>query len=173
MNQTPWNKRKETKQEIIALLDISISTFNRIIYTKIGDSQDISYTNMLKLARFFAMKPEDLVNNILMDEFEILPILKTAVSVDDNLIESKNLNLKPVFPNPVTNDAQIQFFTAGGEISLKLYSLDGKELRKIVQGKFPTGNQFVTFNKNRLKNGQYLLVLQNGTERISQKIAIQ
>lgn len=63
LNQTPWNKRKETKQEIIALLGISISTFNRIIYAEIGDSQDISSTNMLKLARYFEVKPEDIVNN--------------------------------------------------------------------------------------------------------------
>jgi hypothetical protein len=113
------------------------------------------------------------INNLLFGEFEILPILKSVVSIDDNLNASTKLKIMPVYPNPVTNDAQIQFFTEGGQISLKLYSLSGKELRNLAAGRFPRGNQFIAFSRKGLNSGQYLLVLQNAKERVSQKIIIQ
>jgi uncharacterized protein (DUF1501 family) len=113
------------------------------------------------------------IENILFNKFELLPILKSTATETNVLNHSKKINLSPVFPNPITNSAQIQFYTKGGEISLKLYSLEGKELKNMVSGKYPEGNQFITFNKNGLINGQYLLILQNGKERVSQKILIQ
>ena len=113
------------------------------------------------------------INNLLLGEFEILPILKSVVSIDDNLNDSTKLKIMPVYPNPVTNDAQIQFFTEGGQISLKLYSLSGQEIRNLAFGKFPRGSQSISFSRKGIKNGQYLLVLQNGNERVSQKIVVQ
>lgn len=113
------------------------------------------------------------INNLLFGEFEILPILKSSVSVDDNYNNSSDLKILPVFPNPVTNNAQIQFSTNGGKISLKLYSISGKELKNLVTGNFPKGNQSFSFTRNGLTSGQYLLVLQNKTSRVSQVITIQ
>ena len=124
------------------------------------------------LNQWFNVETTD-INNMLFGEFEILPILKSVVSVGDNLNDSNKLKIMPVFPNPVTSSAQIQFFTEGGQISLKLYSLSGKELRNLVTGKFPRGNQFISFSRNGLISGQYLLVLQNGKERVSQTIIVQ
>lgn len=124
------------------------------------------------LNQWFRVTKTD-INDLLLGEFEILPILKSAVSTGDNLNDSSKLKIMPVYPNPITNDAQIQFFTNGGRVSLKLYSLSGKELRSLVSGKFPHGNQFVTFSRKGLNAGQYLLVLQNGKERVSQTVVVQ
>ncbi len=113
------------------------------------------------------------INNLLLGEFEILPILKSTVSASDNLNDFYKLKIMPVYPNPITNNAQIQFFTEGGQVSLKLYSLSGKELRNLAAGRFPRGNQFIAFSRKGLNSGQYLLVLQNGKERVSQAVVVQ
>lgn len=113
------------------------------------------------------------IKTILFNDFEILPILKSVVSTDDILSNSNKLSIQPVFPNPISNKAQIEFFTTGGTISLQLFTYEGKKVKNIVSGKFPRGNQYITFSRNGLKNGQYLLVLQNNTERVTQKIVIQ
>ncbi|MCF6185711.1 MAG: DUF1501 domain-containing protein, partial [Bacteroidales bacterium] len=113
------------------------------------------------------------INNLLLGEFEILPILKNAVSVDDNINKPNQLKIMSVFPNPVINSAEIQFVTNGGQISLRLFSLAGKEIRNLRDGNLPGGIQSIPFTKKGLNSGQYLLVLQNGAERVSQKIIIQ
>ncbi len=123
------------------------------------------------LTKWFKINEAD-VNSILLGDFELLPILKSGVFAVDNSDNRDRLLLQPVFPNPITDKAQIHFFIVGGDISLKLYSLEGKMVRNLVSGKFPRGNQMVNFSKKGLKNGQYLLVLSNGTERASQKIVI-
>jgi uncharacterized protein (DUF1501 family) len=128
------------------------------------------YASILEL--WFNVEKSE-INEILSGEFEILPILKNAVSTESSLSDSKNLKILPVYPNPVSNEAQIQFFSKGGKLSLKLYSFEGKEIRRLVEGNFPAGNQYFTFNRRGLNSGNYLLVLQNKNQRVTQKIIIQ
>jgi len=63
LNDTAYSKRKKAKQDLICLLGVSESTFNRIMYANIGDMQDISVTNMVKVAKYFGITVEELVNN--------------------------------------------------------------------------------------------------------------
>ena len=113
------------------------------------------------------------ISNILFKDFEILPILKSNVNVADEYYKTNGLNIMAFYPNPVTDNAKIQFTTNGGHITLKLFSLTGQELRTLIDSNLPTGNQFVSFNRNGVVRGQYYLVLQNGSERVSQLIAVQ
>lgn len=124
------------------------------------------------LDHWFKVSTSD-INNILFNEFEILPILKSSVQVAEDYYKSKGLKLMPVFPNPVSGNAKIQFSTEGGRVTLKLYSYSGQELLKLIDANLPAGNQFVSFSRNNLSNGQYLLVLQKDNERVSQPISIQ
>ncbi len=113
------------------------------------------------------------IKTILFDDFEILPILKSVVSADDISTGLKQLKIEPIFPNPVTNRAQIEFYTTGGNIKLTLFSTTGRKIKTLVSGKYPKGKQYVTFSRNGLKSGQYLLVLQNNSERVTQKLVVQ
>lgn len=113
------------------------------------------------------------IKNILFEEFEILPILKSTLDIPDTSGQSEALKIQPVYPNPIKDSAQIQFSTQGGHVSMKLYSLSGQVVRILLNKKVIEGNQQLTFSRNGLANGQYLLVLQNGTDKDSQIISLQ
>jgi uncharacterized protein (DUF1501 family) len=124
------------------------------------------------LNQWFGVTKTD-IKTILFDDFEFLPILKSTVSTNHIPNNSDKVKIQPVFPNPVTNQAQIEFFTTGGRVSLELFTYEGKKIKNIISGKFPRGNQYITFSRKGLENGQYLLVLQNNTKRTTQKLIIQ
>jgi len=117
--------------------------------------------------------PKSEIKTILNDDFEILPILKTEVSSENEASENRKQNNLSIFPNPVTEQAQIRFYASGGEVSLNIYALDGKKIRTILNGNFPRGNQLINFSGKDLKNGQYVLVLQDKNKRVSQTIIKQ
>jgi uncharacterized protein (DUF1501 family) len=113
------------------------------------------------------------ISNILLNDFEILPILKSNVSVDDALNNINELKIMPVFPNPITQNATIQFHTNGGQVSLTLYSQTGQNIKTLLNTKLPTGSQSLPFSRNGLINGQYYLVLQSQSKKVTQTISIQ
>lgn len=113
------------------------------------------------------------INQILYNDFEILPILKSTVGVAEDYFNIKGLNLMPVYPNPVTNNATIRFSSEGGKTTLTLYSTSGRKIKVLFDADLQKGKQSVKFSKNELSRGQYLLVLQNKNERRTQKISIQ
>lgn len=124
------------------------------------------------LRHWFNNEPSE-ISKILFKDFEILPILKSNVHVADGYYHSKELKILPVFPNPVTSTAEIQFATRGGHVTLELYNSTGQKVRIIVDALLPRGNQFLHFSRNGLARGQYYLILQNELERVSQAISIQ
>lgn len=113
------------------------------------------------------------IRSILYNEFEVLPILKSNVQVADHYYNSSGLKIMPVYPNPVTESAEIQFATNGGHVTMKLINSLGQTVRILVDAKLPKGSQFTSLNRNGLAGGHYFLVLYNGLERISQPVAIQ
>lgn len=60
----------------------------------------------------------DEIKDILFDEFEILPILKSTAKTE-NESSKNNLKLMPVYPNPIKHSANINFESNAGRISLK------------------------------------------------------
>jgi len=113
------------------------------------------------------------ITNILLDDFEILPILKSHVSVDKIFNNSNELKIMPVFPNPVSQNATIQYYTNGGQTTLILYSIAGQKIKTLLNAKLPAGSHSLQFSRNGLVNGQYYLVLQTQSEKVSQSISIQ
>jgi len=113
------------------------------------------------------------ITDILFDKFEIFQILKSTVS--DN-VENKNntvLKITSVFPNPVTQNAEIRFYSNGDIITLKLYNTEGKVLNILFNGQTTIGNQSVQFSRNGLPSGQYFLVIQNDTARSTFPLSIR
>lgn len=113
------------------------------------------------------------ISNILYEDFEILPILKSTLDANDIENTNKDLYIFPVYPNPVRNSAKIQFSSKQGHVSLKLYSLSGQVVKTLVNRKVESGQHAISFNRDGLVNGQYLLVLQNGSIKDSQMISVQ
>lgn len=113
------------------------------------------------------------IQDILFQEFETIPILKSAVGTAVTADAGTDLRLFPVYPNPVKTEAEIHFVSSGGKVSLQLFTLDGSLAKVLLDRKVPRGSRFVRFNRNGLSKGHYLLVLQNGMDKESQVIALQ
>lgn len=60
LNNVPYSNRKQVREELILLMEVSESTFDRIIYATEGEKQDISATNLVRVANYLGIKPEDL-----------------------------------------------------------------------------------------------------------------
>lgn len=62
ISNLPGSKGSKTKKELILLLGISKATFERILYAKIGDKQEISGTNLIRVAEYFDVDPKRIMN---------------------------------------------------------------------------------------------------------------
>lgn len=113
------------------------------------------------------------INSILFDEFVILPILKSTVDIDNEFTNPSGLTLMPIYPNPVKNSAKIQFTSNGGRISLMLYSIQGQAIKVLFDKNITKGSHSVPFSSSGVTPGNYLVVLQNSSDRVSRKISIQ
>lgn len=60
LNSVPYSNRKQIRDELIQLMEVSESTFDRILYAKEGDKQDISATNLVRITGYLRIKPEEL-----------------------------------------------------------------------------------------------------------------
>jgi uncharacterized protein (DUF1501 family) len=112
------------------------------------------------------------IADILFDEFEIFPILKSTVS---NVSESNSntaLKITSVYPNPVYQNAEIRFYSNGDKITLKLYNSEGKVLQNLFNGQTIAGNQSLQFSKNGLPSGKYFLVIQSKSVRNTFPVSI-
>ena len=143
------------------------------VETKTNVPMEIDFRSVYAsiLHHWFQVETTD-IQNILFDEFTILPILKS----NSDIIDVKNqgdLKISNIFPNPVLTDCRINFKTSGGPVTLKLYNYSGQEIRVLLNAKLPGGNQSIHFSRIGLSNGQYYLVLQNKFERITQAFSIQ
>ncbi len=113
------------------------------------------------------------IADILFDEFEIFPILKSTVSNNTDSENPDRLRITSVFPNPVTQNAEIRFYSPGEKINIKLFNTEGRELQVLLSGNTVSGNQSVQFSKNGLPSGQYFLVIQSRTARNTFPVSIR
>ncbi len=61
LNNTPYVNRKQVRNDLVSLMEVSESTFDRILYAVQGEKQDISSTNLVRLACYFDVRPEELL----------------------------------------------------------------------------------------------------------------
>ena len=113
------------------------------------------------------------IADILFDEFEIFPIIKSSVSNSADIENTASLKIAAVFPNPVVQNAEVKFYSQGEKISIKLFSAEGKQLLVLFSGQTSAGKQSVQFSRNGLPAGQYFLVIQNNTSRNTFPVSIR
>jgi hypothetical protein len=93
----------------------------------------------------------------------------TGVGIDEvNLQESVE-----VFPNPVINTSTIRFnLNQNGNVTVQLFSNDGKLVSDLVNGHFHAGVQSFELQSDNLKSGVYFLRIETGEQTMTRKIAI-
>ncbi len=113
------------------------------------------------------------IKQILFEDFDILPILKSSVSNREELNGSQTLKILAVYPNPVSQNAEIKYFSPGGKISIQLVNSSGKRIRNLHAGSSAPGIQSIHFSKQQLAAGRYFIVIENKSERNSVPVIFQ
>ncbi|MBL7967191.1 MAG: DUF1501 domain-containing protein [Prolixibacteraceae bacterium] len=78
-----------------------------------------------------------------------------------------------LWPNPVSNNAQISFMSDGEISQISIYSMSGQLVENHLRQKFPKGKQQANLQLGHLSRGNYQLVLQRKTSRESVTMLVQ
>ncbi|MCX6198091.1 MAG: T9SS type A sorting domain-containing protein [Bacteroidetes bacterium] len=101
----------------------------------------------------------------------VIPIQEAPSGIEDMTSKVSDLN---VFPNPISNELSVSFDLKETEmVSSQLFSLDGKEVNRLMNEKVSEGNFVRTFNTNDLPSGIYLMKLNVGGASVIRKIVKQ
>ena len=108
------------------------------------------------------------VAEILLAEFAC--VYESLLTTSTNEASSLPTNIE-VFPNPFQETINIQYETkTGTAVEIALYNELGTRIATKVMKKQASGHHSVSLNTANLPEGIYILNLQNGQERISQKV---
>lgn len=79
-----------------------------------------------------------------------------------------------VFPNPLSETATIQFkIERNSDVSIKVYDITGKNVKEINAGQMLSGVHRISFQKENLLSGIYLIKLEAGSQTGMQKFIIK
>jgi hypothetical protein len=90
---------------------------------------------------------------------------------EQETMEEKAMQLA-VSPNPAQSFARLDYaISHEGEIEIRLLDQLGREVKKVFMG-YCDGQGSLEMNLDRLNDGVYFIELNDGTQRISQKLVI-
>jgi len=76
------------------------------------------------------------------------------------------LALEQNYPNPFNPSTQIRFsLPQESHVTIKVYSINGVEMRTLVNKDYPAGKYVITFHAKNLPSGTYFYVMQAGAVR--------
>ncbi|MFC2150768.1 T9SS type A sorting domain-containing protein [Calditrichota bacterium] len=91
---------------------------------------------------------------------------------DDETVLSSHI-LHGVYPNPFNSFAQVVFTLKNMQmVSLKMFDLQGRQVRQIVDGQFSAGMHTVMLEATSLSSGTYLLKLEAGETVATTKLML-
>jgi hypothetical protein len=74
--------------------------------------------------------------------------------------------LQQNYPNPFNPSTQISFgLPQASHVTLKVYTINGQEVRTLADGDYSAGTHTVNFHANHLPSGTYFYVMQAGAVR--------
>jgi Pel9A-like, right handed beta helix region/Secretion system C-terminal sorting domain len=85
----------------------------------------------------------------------------------------KNFKLDQNFPNPFNPSTIIEFTIPNkSSVLLKIYNLEGQEVKELIHEERPAGKYSVKFNSEELASGIYFYKLSAGTKTITKKMIL-
>ena len=94
-----------------------------------------------------------------------------ATGVED--LES-NISRLSIFPNPTSDVVNVNFnLLKSGNVKLELYDMLGRLQMQDLNEKFAAGEQQKRLDVAQMLSGIYMLVIQNGVNRVTKKILIE
>ncbi len=110
--------------------------------------------------------PNGDLSSILLQNFQTLPIVQNSACSPTNLHDlnaNAGINLISNYPNPFTTSTYITFTTAGGHALVQVFDNEGRILKTLADGEYPTGTHKVWFENENFAPGLYYARLQNGS----------
>lgn len=81
--------------------------------------------------------------------------------------------LDPCYPNPASSITNISYYLPGrGFTSLKIYTVDGKEIATLANGFMQAGEQKTQFDISKFASGSYLIRLDFGGVSVTQRLTV-
>lgn len=125
------------------------------------------------LQQWFQLDDDTTDNDVLLKNFDNLPVFDTTANTQKALKVEKGIILEQNYPNPVTDKCFIQFNTPGGRVQVILFDAMGRKIKTIYEGKAEAGVQDILFEKGNLAAGNYYYQLSYQANRITRSMLIQ
>lgn len=103
---------------------------------------------------------EEAVKEILFDDFQHVPVIKSGATANDDLLDS-SFALYQNFPNPFESNTRIRFQTDGGRVQIRIFDGKGSSIRILSDQTFSPGEHEIIFDGSELAAGVYYYRIQN------------
>ena len=113
------------------------------------------------------------IRTILFDDFEVLPILKSATATNPEIRKKTGLEITSVYPNPIDENAVIRFYSTGGQAEVRLVNTDGRQSMVLFSQSVEQGSHSFAFSRNNLPAGIYFVVIRDKTGQFSMPVTLQ
>lgn len=115
------------------------------------------YTTLLK--DWFCLPPSD-IKNIMLQDFTPLNVLNTTCNttgIARDIIQHSGKSMLNVYPNPMETISELTFESEGGNVLIRLFDQQGKELKVLVNGNYEPGSHNISVERANLTSGVYYL----------------
>jgi hypothetical protein len=99
--------------------------------------------------------PGDNLPNVLLRQFEPLPVVIPGGRPGDIDYVSRPFRLDQNYPNPFNASTDISFYSSGGRIRMRVFDSLGREVATLLDGEVPAGINSVRFDAGSLASGIY------------------
>ena len=111
------------------------------------------------------------LNEILHDDFEILPIFKGTTPARE--VAGRDRFGVSNYPNPVHSTTTITFTSFGNAyVVINLLDSQGRFILKIAEGNYPTGPHQVRFDRSNLPSGTYFYQVKLNGVGVTKKMLV-
>ncbi|MEM6963647.1 MAG: DUF1501 domain-containing protein [Bacteroidota bacterium] len=99
---------------------------------------------------------EQIVKDLLFDDFQHLPILSTCdnITPTDEILKTGALVLG-IFPNPFTDHTTIEFTVKSGWVKISVFDAIGSEVKVLTSQQFTAGTHQIQMESHNLAAGHY------------------
>lgn len=119
------------------------------------DFRSVYYSILLD---WFEVEKTDLDEGIMLNEYPHIELIKKGPnSINNFIIKQSEVN---VFPNPISNIANLEYFAHNNDVSIWLFDNRGNKIEEIYRGR--GGNLNLTILKGRKPIGSYFLRINDG-----------
>lgn len=118
--------------------------------------------------------PSEEVNSLMGADFPRLDFIENKIRVSNETYDvPETFDLRQNYPNPFNPSTTISFsLSHPGQVSLKVYDLNGRLIDTLVEGQQAAGPQAVTFDAGDLPSGTYVYRLTTPTGTQTKKMVL-